>query len=65
MFVLSFLVLSALNDDSSLRPLLFVLLVLAILLLLAGASIAIVALRNQQKKGSQSVTLEQLENDVV
>ena len=57
------IVLAALNDNS-MRPLLLILLVLAILLLVAGAIIALIALRNQKKNVSDNVTLEQLENEV-
>lgn len=63
MFVLGIVASDALND-TGMRVLLLVLLVLAILLLLTGATIAIVALRNQRKV-SDKVNLEQLENDVI
>ncbi|HLI71159.1 MAG TPA: hypothetical protein VKV19_15500 [Ktedonobacteraceae bacterium] len=46
------------------RPLLFTLLVLAIVLLLAGAMLAIIALRNQRKDGQHVATLQQLENEI-
>ncbi|HET8846929.1 MAG TPA: hypothetical protein VFN35_36030 [Ktedonobacteraceae bacterium] len=64
MFILNITASAALNDNG-MRPLLFILLVLAILLLLTGAIIAIFALRNQQKNGSDGVHLEQLENDII
>ncbi len=38
------------------RPLLFILLVLAILFLLAGATIALIALRTYQREGEEEVT---------
>ena len=53
--------------DSSvgeMRPLLFGLIVLAMLLLLAGAILAVVALRNQRKDRLNVATLEQLENEI-
>jgi uncharacterized membrane protein YqjE len=46
------------------RPLLFGLIVLAMLLLLAGAILAVVALRNQRKDRLKVATLEQLENEI-
>ncbi|HEX4716663.1 MAG TPA: hypothetical protein VH164_17225 [Ktedonobacteraceae bacterium] len=55
-----------LGDSSSegMRPLLFGLIVLAMLLLLVGAILAVVALRNQRKDRLNVVTLEQLENEI-
>jgi hypothetical protein len=55
-----------LGDSSSegMRPLLFGLIVLAMLLLLAGAILAVVALRNQRKDRLNVATLEQLENEI-
>jgi hypothetical protein len=55
----------ALGDVSSgiTRPLLFALLVLAILLMVAGAIIAVVALRSQRKEASKIITLEQLDDE--
>lgn len=55
-----------LGDSSSegMRPLLFGLIVLAMLLLLVGAILAVVALRNQRKDRLKVATLEQLENEI-
>ncbi len=46
------------------RLLLFVLLVLAILFLLAGAIIAVVALRIQQKDARDAALLEQFKDEI-
>lgn len=59
MFVLDFVV----ADAESMRPLLLILLVLAILFLLAGAIIAIFALCKQRKSAVGGITLKQLENE--
>lgn len=63
MLVLSIMALGAVSG-AGMRPLLFILLVLAILLLLAGATLAVIALRNQRKDGQHVATLQQLENEV-
>lgn len=50
-------------SDGGMRSLLLVLLVLAIIFLVAGAVLAVVALRNQRKVALDVATLEQLENE--
>lgn len=49
--------------DGGMRPLLLILLVLAMLFLLTGAMLAVVALRNQRKDRLNGATLEQLEKE--
>jgi hypothetical protein len=51
------------TSGGNMRPFLFALLVLAILFLLAGAIIAVVALRRQRREGQHGIYLEQLENE--
>jgi hypothetical protein len=51
------------DTSGGVRPLLLVLLVLAIVLLLTGALLAVVALRNQRKDALHVDALEQLENE--
>lgn len=60
MFVLGILASEATSGGSK-RPLLFILLVLAILLLFVGAIIALVTLRSQRKHASEAVTVEQFD----
>ena len=62
MSILGLLVLGASNDGGT-RPLLLILLVLAVIFLIAGAALAIVALRNQRKVALDDTVLEQLENE--
>jgi uncharacterized membrane protein HdeD (DUF308 family) len=50
-------------SDGGMRSVLLILLVLAVLFLVAGAALAIVALRNQRKVALDVSTLEQLENE--
>ena len=52
------------QSDASLRPLLLVLLVLAILFLLTGAILALVALRSQRKKTPELLNLEKFDNEI-
>lgn len=47
----------------SMRPLLLILLVLAVLFLLAGAILALVALRSYRRSAPDMAHLEQLENE--
>jgi flagellar basal body-associated protein FliL len=63
MLVLGIMALGSVSGGR-MRPLLFTLLVLAIVLLLAGAMLAIIALRNQRKDGQHVATLQQLENEI-
>ncbi len=51
-------------SDGGMRSMLLVLLVLAVVFLVAGAVLAVVALRNQRKVALDVTTLEQLENEV-
>ncbi len=60
--VLSIMVLGVISDGG-MRSVLLILLVLAVLFLVAGAALAIVALRNQRKVALDVSTLEQLENE--
>jgi hypothetical protein len=62
MFALGIMVLGVVSDGG-MRSMLLVLLVLAVVLLVAGAVLAIVALRNQRRVGLDVSTLEQLENE--
>jgi Sec-independent protein secretion pathway component TatC len=62
MLVLGIMALGA-TSGGGMRPLLFILLVLAMLLLLTGAILAVVALRNQRKDRLNGATLEQLEKE--
>jgi flagellar basal body-associated protein FliL len=50
-------------SDEGMRSMLLILLVLAVVFLVAGAVLAIVALRNQRKVGLDGSQLEQLENE--
>jgi len=50
-------------SDGGMRSMLLILLVLAVIFLVAGAALAIVALRNQRKVALDVSTLEQLENE--
>lgn len=59
MFVLRFIV----ADVGNMRPLLLILLMLAILFLLAGAILAVIALRNQRRGKANGIGLEQLESE--
>lgn len=60
--VLGIMVLGVISDGG-MRSVLLILLVLAVLFLVAGAALAIVALRNQRKVALDVTTLEQLENE--
>ncbi len=60
--VLGIMVLGVISDGG-IRSVLLILLVLAVLFLVAGAALAIVALRNQRKVALDVTTLEQLENE--
>jgi hypothetical protein len=62
MFVLGIMVLGVISDGG-MRSMLLILLVLAVIFLVAGAALAIVALRNQRKVALDVTTLEQLENE--
>jgi hypothetical protein len=62
MSVLGILTVSAVVGVSS-RPLLLILLVCAVFFLLAGAILALVALRNLRKNAGDTFQLEQLESE--
>jgi hypothetical protein len=62
MAFLGILVLGAISDRG-MRSVLFILLVLAVVFLVAGAVLALVALRKQRKVGGDVATLEELENE--
>ena len=62
MSVLGIMVLGVISDGG-MRSMLLILLVLAVIFLVAGAALAIVALRNQRKVALDVTTLEQLENE--
>jgi hypothetical protein len=62
MYMLSILVLGAMNTGG-MRPLYLALLLVAVLLLLAGCSIALVTLRNQRKGQFGLVTPELVEKE--
>lgn len=62
MSVLGIMVLGVVSDGG-MRSLLFVLLMLAIVFLVAGAILAVMALRNQRKVAPDVAALEQLENE--
>ncbi|HXR65864.1 MAG TPA: hypothetical protein VN729_08070 [Ktedonobacteraceae bacterium] len=62
MSVLGIMVLGVISDGG-MRSMLLILLVLAVIFLVAGAALAIVALRNQRKVALDVSTLEQLENE--
>ncbi len=63
MAFLGILVLGAISDRG-MRPVLFILLILAVIFLVAGAALALVALRKQWKVGGDvAATLEELENE--
>lgn len=62
MSVLGIMVLGVVADEG-MRSLLFVLLMLAIVFLVAGAILAVMALRNQRKVAPDVAALEQLENE--
>ena len=62
MFIQTILIVGAI-DAGGMRPMYLLLLVLAILLILAGCSIALVTLRNQRKGQLALVTLEPMENE--
>ena len=63
MSVLGIMVLGA-ASDGGMRSMLLILLVLAVVFLVAGAVLAIVALRNQRKVALDVATLEQLDSEV-
>ncbi len=50
-------------SDGGMRSMLLILLVLAVVFLVVGAVLAIVALRNQRKVALDVATLEQLESE--
>jgi len=60
--VLGIMVLGVISDEG-IRSMLRILLVLAVMFLVAGAVLAIVALRNQRKVALDVATLEQLEDE--
>ena len=62
MSVLGIMVLGVISDGG-MRSMLLILLVLAVIFLVAGAALAIVALRNQRKVALDVTPLEQLENE--
>lgn len=62
MSVLGIMVLGVISDGG-MRSMLFILLILAVIFLVAGAALAIMALRNQRKVAPDVATLEQLENE--
>ena len=62
MSVLGIMVLGVISDEGT-RSMLLILLVLAVIFLVAGAALAIMALRNQRKVAPDVATLEQLENE--
>lgn len=62
MFVLGIMVRGVISDGG-MRSMLLILLLLAIVFLVAGAILAVVALRNQRKVALDVATLEQLENE--
>ena len=62
MSVLGIMVLGVISDGG-MRSMLLILLVLAVIFLVAGAALAIMALRNQRKVAPDVATLEQLENE--
>lgn len=63
MSVLGIIALGAVSDGG-MRSMLLILLVLAVVFLVAGAVLAIVALRNQRKVALDVATLEQLDGEV-
>jgi hypothetical protein len=62
MFVQGIMALGTISGADT-RPILFILLILAVLLLLAGAILAVVALRRQRKDVLHVTTLEPLEHE--
>ena len=62
MFVLGIMVRGVISDGG-MRSMLLILLLLAVAFLVAGAILAVVALRNQRKVALDVATLEQLENE--
>ena len=56
-FVLSIVLVSA-TDNVGIRPILFVLLLVAVVLILVGCCIALLTLRNQRKDKLAFITLE-------
>ena len=62
MSVLGIMVLGVISDGG-MRSMLLILLILAVIFLVAGAALAIVALRNQRKVALDVTPLEQLENE--
>lgn len=62
MCVLGILIVGTLSAEA-MRPMYLVLLVLAVILLLAGCSIALVTLRNQRKGQLALITSEHLDNE--
>lgn len=59
---LGIMVLGVISDEG-MRSMLLILLILAVVFLVAGAVLAIVALRNQRKVTLDVATLEQMENE--
>jgi predicted lipid-binding transport protein (Tim44 family) len=62
MSVLGIMVLGVISDGG-MRSMLFILLILAVIFLVAGAALAIMALRSQRKVAPDVATLEQLEDE--
>lgn len=60
---LGIMVLGVISDEGT-RSMLLILLVLAVVFLVAGAVLALVALRNQRKVALDVATLEPLESEV-
>jgi flagellar basal body-associated protein FliL len=58
MFVMGALALSA-ADNGGMRPILLVLLVIAVILILAGSTIALLTLRSQRKERFARIAVEQ------
>lgn len=63
MSVLGIIALGAVSDGG-MRSMLLILLVLAVVFLVIGAVLAVVALRNQRKVAPNAATLEQLDGEV-
>ncbi|HEX7734353.1 MAG TPA: hypothetical protein VF458_05810 [Ktedonobacteraceae bacterium] len=59
---LGIMVLGVISDEGT-RSMLLILLILAVVFLMAGAVLALVALRSQRKVTLDVATLEQLENE--
>ncbi|HEY0756827.1 MAG TPA: hypothetical protein VGD98_22940 [Ktedonobacteraceae bacterium] len=62
MFTLGIIVLGVISDGG-MRSMLLILLILAVVFLVTGAVLALVALRNQRRVALDVTTMEQLENE--